>query len=155
MSPIPHDVTALLNILANGGEIAGISAGLPLLVLSFIPHANGLKGYTSKLAILGLVMAIVGLAYPGIMNIMVEALDNGAIINSVVAAVVTLTATVFLLGSWLVAVFIPSIIAVRERRNKRLWIIGCNCIAFLPGAWLVSFIWACMSDKTPAESQVN
>ena len=147
MSFISRDVECMFNIVGNTGEITGLIAGLPILFLSFIPNACGLKGYSIKLAVLGVVTAAVGLAYPGILNMTVNSLNSAALLNSIFSVLATVIASVFLLVACLAAFFMPTIIALREQRQKKVWMIVCNCLAVIPGPWLIAYIWASLPER--------
>jgi hypothetical protein len=144
------NIEALLNIMANGIEIMGVAGGFPALLLCFIPFAAGLRGYTSKIAIASVCMIIIGLAFPGVVNLMVSSSGDshtgfGVIIALIISGVVGLGMLAASIGIY----FLPTIIAYREGRPQRTAMTICNLLGFIPLAWLGAYIWACLPVKTP------
>jgi hypothetical protein len=143
------NLQALLGIMNNCMEIVGIAGGGGMLLSSFIPFASGLKGYSSKIAMIALVMIVLGLAVPGVIGWITASahdantVDLGLYISLFVSGMVALIMVCASVGAY----FLPTIIAQRENKKNKIAISICNCMAFVPLVWLVSFIWACIPEK--------
>ena len=140
------NIEALLNIMANGIEIAGLAGGFPSLILCFIPFAAGLRGYTSKIAIASVCMIIVGFAFPGVINLLVSSSGDahngvGVIVALIISAIVSLA----ILATSIAMYFLPTIIAYREGSTTK------NCNDNLQRPWIYSFSMAwCLHLGLPA-----
>lgn len=140
---------ALLNICANAVEIFGFAFGATLVALCWIPAANSLRGYTPKLLALGLGTIIYGFMTPTLINL-VDGAGSDAILSVIIAPVIAL---IGFLSIGLIY-FVPSIIAFREKRAHKVWILVLNLMVLIPFSWIVCLVWASAggneSDKPPA-----
>jgi hypothetical protein len=143
------NLQALLNIMTNGMEIAGFAGGGGMLLTSFIPFASGLKGYSTKIAIIALGMIVLGLAVPGVIGWITASahdantVDMGLYISLFVGGMVGLIMVCASVGAY----FLPTIIAQRENKKNKIAVSICNCFGFVPFVWLVSYIWSCIPEK--------
>ncbi len=140
---------SLVNICANFTEIAALVAGCPLLLLSFIPSASGLRGYSLKIAGMAVALIIVGAATPAIINFLVGLGEMGMLTGLVIGG---LTALFALIAVGL-TLFLPTIIAFLEKKTNKTGIVILNVIGCLiPLCGLIAYIWACMPEKRDAIS---
>lgn len=119
------NVEALLNIGANLSEILGIAGGMTGLLWGWMPAAGGLKGYSKRLTLFGLLILVVGLAVPGIINWLVA-------VNIGVAILAGLVLTLVCVGMGGYLYFAPFWLADATKHPNRTWIQVLNCLFFVP-----------------------
>ncbi len=110
------------------------------MFFSFIPKVSGLSGYSPKLAGIGLTVTILGLAAPGLVELLSR--TNGTL------ALVVVGLMAFLIGVFtLFAYFLPSFIAFREQKKNKVKILVLNFFAIMPLLGMIAYIWACIPEK--------
>ncbi len=138
-------IEVLLGNCISCMQFLSIWCGFPLLILFWIPKVTGAPQYCLKVFLLGLGLVVYGAVVPGFLGLMLNQGQDVFLLEAIVSPAVTLVGLVACLG----ASFLPTIIAVREKRENKVWIIMMNCFFLIPICWLGSFIWACVPDKTP------
>jgi hypothetical protein len=147
------NLEALLNILANGNEILGVAAGGPLLFMTWLPAACGLKGYWWKFLACSIALVLVGLASPGIVNL---AVSSHSAVGIIVATIICILLILLQVGLALLAAFAPIVIAFREKLEKKALIIGLNLASFiLPLCWIGAVIACGMKLKSKPEPFIS
>ena len=141
------NLTALINIIANGVEVLGIATGIPNLALGWIPMACGAKGYTSKIYLACIANIVLALLTPVIINAIMS-MAGGAnrelfiglgVVVGIVLGLVTMSLCLALFLS-------PLIMAKREKLPSTGLIIGLNVGSFLlPILWLPALIVASLA----------
>jgi len=143
------NLTALVNIMANGCEILGIACGAPNLIMSWVPSACGCPGYSLKIAAASVVLIVGGLASPGLINWSVATGGPGlAIVMGVICVLI-------IGGLFLLLTFLPTIIAYREDRPQKLWITVLNLCLFIPFNQQIALVWAAKAPPQRLDDTLN
>ena len=60
-----------------------------------------------------------------------------------------------MIGAWLATLFLPTIIARRENRTKKMAITIGNFFFLVPGVWIGIYVWSCLPKSKQSESLIN
>lgn len=146
MNLLSMSLEALLNICVNYAEIALILFGFYLLMVFWIPKANGIDGYKSRLFLLSLFSIGAGSGIPGAIHALassdVDALKIIATFLSLMLIVVSVILSV-------IVFILPAYFAVRVNPKKNMpAIVVLNLLGIVnPITWWIAFIWSCNPEK--------
>ena len=148
----PTDLKSLTNISANISEIIGISSGLGLLITTWIPAVFGLKGYWWKFLVCAIILIVVGLAAPGIIQLLESVRSPVRDIMAMIAGALILLLQCCL---GLLGLFAPIGIAYREKLERKGLIIGLTFGTILmPPCWVAALIMCGLEMKNkPREGE--
>ncbi len=137
------NLEAMLNIVANGTEIAFIaSVGFYLIgaVICFIR-----KRFFMGTVLIGLcpLVAIIGLATPDTINWVVASARHGKLDLFTVGTAMAVVGGLLTVINAVFALFLPAMIAFKEQHPKKWIIFGLCFIAwFIPFGWIGLMVWA-------------
>lgn len=144
------DLECLVNIAANISEIMGISVGGSLVLTAWLPAACGLKGYWWKFLAVSFVLILLGLADPGIANLL-ESLNSP--FRLYIALIAGLSILLIQITLAAVGFLSPILITVRERLNRKGLITAINLGALIfPPCWIVALVLCGMEMKNKVQT---
>lgn len=142
-----YNFEELLRSWTDCVQILSLLNGIGLLFVFWIPAAIGLQRYSLKILLFALCLVMYSMFVPGFLSLLQNQGQDVFLLEAIVTP-----ATIFVGAlACFAACFLPTIIAVSEKRTSKVWIIFLNCFFLIPVCWLGSYVWACMSNKPKSE----
>jgi hypothetical protein len=142
------NLEALINISANVTEITAIRYGLLFIIVSALLVFINRRGLAAKYFGLGILVGVIGLAFPGLLNLLSSAggqsNGTGFLAALVLGLIVALPCVI--VGFWLL--YWPVKVAKRAGEQNLGWIIGLSAFSLLlPFLWSISLYLAYRAES--------
>src|SRR5205823_6266221 len=139
---------ALSNIFAKCFEIAGIQYGIWLFMAGVFLLFTKRKEIAGRMLIIGILLAVLGFAMPGILVLIANAIHPGdGGVAEILFWAITIIGLIVLIPAYIVTYFLPSIIAFKRTKDNRTMLVILNVVSLIvPFAWSAAFAMACVDN---------